>query len=123
MRPRFVEGELYWYDAIAPFVWRGGGGHRGVPPGALFRYGRDPVSNLGFFDEVVEERNPLVDSMAAQKAVEELRSRGMTYREISRLAGVSVEAVHRAAGGVGNVRRSTEEALLAVAAVGNGKVY
>ena len=44
----------------------------------------------------------------------------MTYRQISRLAGVSVEAVHRNARGVGRIRASTQEALLTVAVSTNG---
>lgn len=66
-------------------------------------------------EQLVEPENPLVDSMVAQKAVEDLRSKGFTFRQISRLAGVSVEAVHRSSAGVGRIRSSTEQALLQVA--------
>lgn len=69
---------------------------------------------------MIEPENPLASSETAQKAVEELRDRGMTYRQISRLAGVSVEAVHRNARGVGRIRASTQEALLTVAVSTNG---
>lgn len=81
----------------------------------------DPETGAGFFDEVLEPENPLVDSMVAQKAVEDLRSKGLTFHEISRMAGVSVEAVHRSSGGVGRIRSSTEEALLQVVSSLNGK--
>ena len=73
------------------------------------------MSGLGYFDQVVEPENPLVSSETAQKAVEELRERGMSYRQIARLGGVSIEAVHRSANGVGRIRQSTETTLLRVA--------
>jgi len=44
----------------------------------------------GYFDQIVEEENPLITSETAEKAVEELRERGMSYRQIARLGGVSV---------------------------------
>jgi hypothetical protein len=80
-----------------------------------------PRPGQGSLTRWLDPVNPLVSSEQAQKAVEHLRDRGMTYRQISRLAGVSVEAVHRSAGGVGRVRQSTEQALLHVAAQTNGK--
>ena len=45
----------------------------------------------------------------------------MTYRQIARLSGVSVEAVHRSASGVGLIRMSTQAALLQVATSANGQ--
>jgi hypothetical protein len=62
--------------------------------------------------------------MVAQKAEEDLRAKGLTFRQISRLAGVSVEAVHRSSGGVERIRSSTEQALLQIASSltdGSGK--
>ena len=47
-----------------------------LPPSTLFRYSRDPVSGLGYFDQVVEPDNPLVSSETVQMAVEELREKG-----------------------------------------------
>jgi hypothetical protein len=80
-----------------------------------FIYHRDPETDSGYFDEVIEPENPLVSSEQAQVHVEALRDPGLTYRQIARLAGVSVEAVHRSASGVGRIRSSTEQALLQVA--------
>ena len=76
---------------------------------------------MGYFDQEVEPENPLVSSETAQQAVGELRERGMTYRQIARLSGVSVEAVHRSASGVGLIRMSTQAALLQVATSANGQ--
>jgi DNA-binding LacI/PurR family transcriptional regulator len=45
----------------------------------------------------------------------------MTYRQIARLSGVSIEAVHRSASGVGRIRASTQEAILTVATSANGR--
>ena len=119
-RPEFVEGKVYRYEEIAPHTFPAKGSNGIRTPGMRFRYSRDPEFDTGHFDEVVEPENPLVDSMVAQKAIEDLRSKGMSFRQISRLAGVSVEAVHRSSGGVGRIRSSTEEALLQVASSLNG---
>ena len=122
--PQFVEGEVYSYEEIAPYTFPAKGSNGLRTPGMRFRYSRDPETGTGFFDEVLEPDNPLVDSTLAQKAIEDLRSKGMSFRQISRLAGVSVEAVHRSSGGVGRIRSSTEEALLQVAFLltkGSGK--
>ena len=91
----------------------------------LFRYCRDPEIDTGYFDEVVEPENPLVSSEQAQLHVETMREHGMSYRQIARMAGVSVESVHRSASGVGRIRSSTEEALLQVASSldGNGETH
>lgn len=72
---------------------------------------------------MVEPNNPLVSSEQAQLAVEAMRKRGWTYREIARRTGVSIEAVHRSASGVGLIRQTTEDALVSVAESlnGNGK--
>jgi hypothetical protein len=119
---KFIPGRTYRVDEFVDRTW--GPDHartRALPPDTLFRYSRDPESGLGYFDQVIEPENPLVSSETAQKAVEELRERGMTYRQIARLGGVSVEAVHRSASGVGRIRASTQEAILTVAASTNGK--
>lgn len=50
--------------------------------------------------------------MVAEKAVEDLRSKGLSFWQISRLAGVSVEAVHRGSGGVGRIRSTNAIAHL-----------
>jgi hypothetical protein len=94
---RFVEA-TYTHEQIREFPFPAKGSHSLRTAGMLFRYSRDPETSAGYFDEVVEAENPLVDSMVAQRAVEDLRSKGLTFREISRLAGVSVEAVHRSSG-------------------------
>ena len=121
--PRFVEGKIYRYEEIAPYTFPAKGSVGIRTPGMLFRYCRDPEIDTGYFDEVVEPENPLVDSMVAQKAIEDLRSKGFSFRQISRMAGVSVEAVHRSSGGVGRIRSSTEEALLRVSAsLSNGNL-
>lgn len=121
-RPEFIEGEVYRYQEIAPWTFPAKGSNGISTPDMRFIYCRDPETGSGYFDEVVEPENALVDSTVAQKAVEDLRSKGLTFRQISRLAGVSVEAVHRSSGGVGRIRSSTEEALLQVASsLTNGK--
>ena len=112
--PRFVEGKVYRYDEISQFTFPAKGSNGLRTPETLFVYSRDPETGSGYFDEVIEPENPLVESMVAQKAIEDLRSKGFSFRQISRLAGVSVEAVHRSSGGVGRIRSSTEEALLQV---------
>ena len=113
-RPEFIEGQIYRYEEIAPYTFPAKGSNGIRTPDMRFRYCRDPELDTGYFDEVIEPENPLVDSMVAQKAIEDLRSKGLSFRQISRLAGVSVEAVHRSSGGVGRIRSSTEEALLEV---------
>ena len=121
----FTPGKLYRVEQFIDQSW-GPDTRRisALSPDTLFRYSRDPESGVGYFDQEVEPVNPLVSSETAQKAVEELRERGMTLREIARLAGVSIEAVHRSASGVGRIRTSTQEALLQVASSfsnGNGR--
>ena len=117
----FVPGKLYRVEEFIDESWGPHHQHiRALPPDTLFRYSRDPQSDVGCFDQEVEPENPLVSSEAAQQAVEELRERGMSYRQIARLSGVSIEAVHRSASGVGRIRMSTQEALLTVAASTNG---
>ena len=113
--PQFVEGEVYSYEEIAPYTFPAKGSNGLRTPGMRFRYSRDPETGAGFFDEVVEPENPLVSSEQAQLHVDAMHEHGMSYRQIARLAGVSVEAVHRSASGVGRIRSSTEEALLQVA--------
>ena len=114
-RPEFVDGQIYRYEEIAQYTFPAKGSNGIRTPDMRFRYCRDPELDTGYFDEVVDPDNPLVDSMVAQKAIEDLRSRGLSFRQISRLAGVSVEAVHRSSGGVGLIRSSTEQALVQVA--------
>lgn len=117
----FVHGRVYRLEEFIDQTW--GLDHRSaeaLPPETLFRYTQDPVSGHGYFDQVVEPENPLISSETAQQAVEELRERGMTYRQIARLSGVSIEAVHRSANGVGRIRQSTETALQTVASSTNG---
>ena len=120
-RPEFVVGKVYRYDEISAFTFPAKGSNGIRTPHTLFVYSRDPEFDTGHFDEVIEPENPLVDSMLAQKAIEDLRSKGLSFRQISRLAGVSVEAVHRSSGGVGRIRTSTEEALLEVVSSLNGR--
>ena len=118
----FVPCKLYRVDESIDQSW--GPNHqriRALPPDTLFGYSRDPESGIGYFDQVVEHVNGLVSSEAAQKAIDELRERGMTYRQIARMAGVSIEAVHRCASGVGLIRMSTQAALLQVATSANGQ--
>ena len=122
--PRFVEGKTYRYEQIASHTFPAKGSDGIRTPDTLFVYSRDPETGTGIFDEVIEPENPLVDSMVAQKAIEDLRSKGLSFRQISRLAGVSVEAVHRSSGGVERIRSSTEQAFLQIASsltAGNGK--
>jgi hypothetical protein len=90
--PRFVEGEVYRYEEIAPYTFPAKGSNGIRTPGMLFRYSRDSDSAHGYFDEVIEPENPLVSSEQAQLYVEAMREHGMTYRQIARTAGVSVEA-------------------------------
>jgi len=45
----------------------------------------------------------------------------LTFRQIARLARISVESVHRSASGVGRIRTSTHEAIQHVAAAANGQ--
>jgi hypothetical protein len=121
-RQKFVDGEVYRYDEISPHTFPERG-RTSEPPGeTLFRYTSGEF--YGHFDEVVVPDNPLVDSQQAQLAVDAMRELGWTYREIARRTGVSIEAVHRSASGVGLIRSSTEEALLQVASSltnGNGQ--
>jgi hypothetical protein len=44
----------------------------------LFVYSVDPVTRHGVFDELLEPENPLVDSIASQLAVEQLRAEGLS---------------------------------------------
>ena len=112
----FVHGRVYRVDEFLSQTW-GRDHHQAeaLPPQTLFRYHKPPGEPHGYFEQIVKPENPLISSEAAQKAVEELRERGMTYRQIARLGGVSIEAVYRSANGVGRIRQSTEEALLQVA--------
>jgi hypothetical protein len=114
-RPEFVEGRVYRYEEIAPYAFPAKGSNGLRTPDMRFVYHRNPETGTGFFDELVEPENPLVSSEQAQRHVEAMREHGMSYREIARLAGVSIEAVHRSASGVGRIRSSTEEALLQTA--------
>jgi hypothetical protein len=118
MKARFVEGQTYRLDEIIGHVWGDLRTAQALPPDTRFRY-EQGVYGSGSFVEVVEPPNPLVSSELAQRHVEELRQQGLTYRQISRLAGVAVESVYRAATGVGLIRESTESALLQVSN-GNG---
>ncbi len=70
---------------------------------------------------LVEPEDPLTTSERAQLAVEQLRERGWTFRRIARECGISVEAVHRSASGVGRIRQSTEEVLVTVAATATAR--
>ena len=117
---RFKDGELYTVEQIAGHVFGNTSAMSALPPGTLFRYSRDPRFARGHFDQVIEPENPLISSEQAQRAVEHMREHGMSLREIARLAGVSVESVHRSASGVGRIRASTQEAILTVAASLNG---
>jgi hypothetical protein len=114
-QPIFVEGRVYLYEEIAPYTFPAKGSNGLRTPDMRFVYHRNPETGSGYFDEVVEPDNPLVSSERAQLHVEAMHEHGMSYRQIARLAGVSVEAVHRSASGVGRIRSSTEEALLQVA--------
>src|SRR5688572_1076684 len=113
-RPEFIEGETYTYEQIRDFTFPARGSHGIRTPDMRFGYHRDPETGSGFFDEVIEPENPLVSSEQAQVHVEAMRDHGMTYRQIARLAGVSIEAVHRSASGVRRIRASTEQALFQV---------
>ena len=118
---KFVHGQTYTVEEFIDQTW--GRDHqraRALPPETHFRYHKPPGEYHGYFEEIVEPENALVSSETAQKAVEELRERGMSYRQIARLAGVSVEAVHRSASGVGRIRASTQEAILTLASSANG---
>ena len=118
---KFVHGQTYRVDEFIDTTW--GTDHQrtqALPPDTLFRYHKPPGAFHGHFDQVVEPENALVSSEAAQRAVEGLRERGMSFRQIARLGGVSIESVHRSANGVGRIRQSTETALLQVAASANG---
>jgi hypothetical protein len=121
----FVNGQTYTVDEFIDQTW--GPDHariRALPPETLFRYHKPPGEHHGYFEEIVEPENALISSETAHKAVEELRERGMSYRQIARLGGVSIESVHRSANGVGRIRQSTETALLQVAGSlsnGNGR--
>ena len=118
----FVHGQTYMVSEFLDQAW-GPDHHQAeaLPPETLFRYHKPPGECHGYFEEIVEPENALVSSETAQRAVEELRERGMSYRQIARLSGVSIEAVHRSANGVGRIRQSTEAALLQVASNGNAK--
>ena len=75
----FAHGRVYRLEEFIDQAW--GPDHwlaEALPPSTLFRYSRDPVSGRGYFDQVVEPDNPLVSSETAQRAVEELREKGMT---------------------------------------------
>ena len=122
-RPKWIEGETYTYAEISQYTFPENRGRPKPPPDTLFTYSKDEYGT-GFFDGVVENPNPLVSGMASQIAVSSMRAHGMTFRQIARVSGVSIEAVHRAGSGVGNVRESTERALLQVSGAlnGNGRV-
>lgn len=117
--PEWIPGETYTWEQIKDYTW----GDRNVPPGTRFRYSKKPEEYYGAFDEVTDE-NPfsLVQAGAAQAAVLALLQRGLTLREVARQAGVSLQAAERAAAGHGHVRRATQDALVGLAANGNGKV-
>jgi hypothetical protein len=119
---RFIHGRTYRVEEFIDGTW--GPDHqriRALPSSARFVYCKPPGAIYGYFEEIVEPENPLVSSETAQKAVEELREKGLSYRQIARLGGVSVEAVHRSASGVGRVRASTQEAIVQVASSLNGQ--
>jgi hypothetical protein len=119
--PRFIEGETYTYEQIRDFTFPAKGSNGTRTPDMRFVYHRYPETGAGFFDEVVEPDNPLVSSEQAQLHVEAMREHGMSYRQIARQAGVSIESVHRSASGVGRIRQSTEDALLQVSSSLNRK--
>jgi hypothetical protein len=112
------DGHEYTLDQIRDHVWP-------KPDDELYPDTRYVYTarkhGMGHFDPVSENPNPLVGSDRGQLAVETMRERGLTYRQIARTCGVSIEAVHRPASGVGRIRLSTEEALVAVAGRLNGK--
>ena len=118
---KFIHGRAYRVDEFIDQTWGPDLERtRALPPSARFVYCKPPGALHGYFEEIVEPENPLITSETAQRAVEELRDRGMSYRQIARLSGVSIEAVHSSASGVGRIRESTEEALLQVASSRNG---
>ena len=84
--PRFVEGETYTYERIARYSFPVRGHRAGAPPDALFVYSRDPETDLGVFDEVVEPVDPLISSQEAHQHVEAMGEKGTTFRQIARLA-------------------------------------
>ncbi len=109
----FVHGQVYRLEEFVSQTW--GPDHQrtaALSPETLFRYHKPPGDTTATSRRSFEPENALVQPEPAQKAVEELRGRGMTYRQIARLGGVSIEAVHRSATGVGRIRQSTETALL-----------
>ncbi len=119
----FVPGKLYRVDEFIDQSW--GPNHqriRALPPDTLFRYSRDPESGIGYFDQVVEHVNGLVSSEAAQKAIDELRERGMTYRQIARMSRrFDRGRASLCAAASGLIRMSTQAALLQVATSANGQ--
>ena len=118
---KFIHGRTYRVEEFIDTTWGADHQHtRALPPSTRFVYCKPPGAFHGYFEEVVEPDNPLIPSDRAQRAVEELRDRGMSYRQIARLGGVSVEAVHRSASGVGRIRASTQEAILTLASSANG---
>jgi hypothetical protein len=114
----WVDGAEYTLAEIRDHVWPKPSGELPLDTRYVYAAGKH---GIGHFDQVVEPVNPLVDSLKAQLTVEAMRDRGLTYRQIARTCGVSIEAVHRSASGIGRIRLSTEEALVGVAARLNGK--
>lgn len=76
------------------------------------RFGRSAMSD--------EERAPATSNHPAAYSGHIGPALSLVVDGASRLGGVSVEAVHRSASGVGRIRASTQEAILAVAASANG---
>jgi hypothetical protein len=115
MTPRFIDGEEYSFGEIEASVWGPVEAARQLGPDARFIYRAHPRGFAGEFVEVVEE-SPygLVPADEVHDAIEELRGRGLSTRDIARRAGVSSDAVDRAAGH-GSIRRATAAAIRAAA--------
>ncbi len=118
---RFVDGKVYRLGEIRQHTFVAEGSAENLPEDTPMRYSRKPGSMHGEFVQVVTPQDPLVPSTSAQIAVESLRDHGLTFRQIARTAGLSIEVVHRAASGIGRIRQSSESALVGVAASLNGK--
>ena len=118
--PTWIAGETYRYEEICAYTFPDHGRGRKVPPDTLF-IRHEPEGEWPYFEEFIPNENPLVSGMPAQLAVQQMRAHGLTFRQISRASGVSIEAIHRSASGVGRIRASTDDALVGVASNLNGK--
>ena len=114
-RRKFIPGETYRLEEFAGQVWGNMGRAQRLPPETLFVYHDDEPGELGYFEELVENENPLVDAGPVGDHVQALRESGMSVRAIATKAGVGIESVHRATAGHGRrIRESTATALLSV---------